>query len=175
MEIVNFFETLAGKWFSQRTTHYLKSQTSRSGQSNLLIEFLPQFDPAVVRLCEQLSQDSQQAVCGLKLNHDSRMDGDVDNTKSTSYLVAMHPNDQGRGRLLQLGTDGKPSQGEYLLENEVLSMVTAIDGGQVEERLWYVNPNLRMRTSTLTQDGAILLSSFCSEIRMGMAAPSPES
>ncbi|NJM85498.1 MAG: phycobiliprotein lyase, partial [Leptolyngbyaceae cyanobacterium RM2_2_21] len=38
MEIVNFFEKLEGSWFSQRTTHYVSTQTSQSGQSDLKME-----------------------------------------------------------------------------------------------------------------------------------------
>lgn len=169
MEIVNFFEKLAGKWFSQRTTHYLTTPQSKAGQSNLLIEFLPHTDPDAIKLCEALSQDASQIACALRINHDSRMDGDTQNTQSTSLMVALHPNDQGRGVLLQQGAI--QAAGEYLLEDEVLSLNTTVDQTHTEERLWFVNPNLRMRTSTITQDGEVQLATFCSEIRMGLAQP----
>lgn len=173
MEIVNFFETLAGKWFSQRTTHYLTSQTSRAGQSNLEIEFLAPEDAAIAQLCQQLSCDPAQATCGLRIHHDSRMDGDTQNTKTSALMVILQPENSGiQGKLLHGGTTN--AIGDYSLENEILTIVTPTPNGQTEERLWFVNPNLRMRTSALKVGDSVEVASFCSEIRMGVTRPPQE-
>ncbi|HEY9763377.1 MAG TPA: phycobiliprotein lyase [Trichocoleus sp.] len=172
MEIVNFFETLTGKWFSQRTTHYVASQTSKAGQSNLLIEFLPHIDATVIKLCEELGQDASQVVCGLRINQDSRMDGETRSRQTSSVMVALQPNDSHSGLLLQKAdAASKGSIGNYRLENEVLTIVTGTSTGQAEERLWFLNPNLRMRTSVLKEADGVTLTSFCSEIRMGLNSP----
>jgi hypothetical protein len=168
MEIVNFFESLAGKWFSQRTTHYLASQSSQAGQSNLLIEFLAHTDPALAELCSQLGQDPSQIACGLRINQDSRMEGESQSTQSSTLMVAMHPDPVGKGVLMQAVPRQPAAQGEYGLDNDVLSILTRTDGGLVEERLWFVNPNLRMRTSVFKADEEVQMASFCSEIRMGL-------
>lgn len=166
MEIVNFFETLAGKWFSQRTTHYLASQESRAGQSNLQIEFLQPDDPAIMQMAV-----GHSPLCGLRINQDSRMDGDPQSVKSSSLMVILSADEAGKGTVLvsQSGEDAKA--GEYSLENEVLTLQTPMAGGQVEERLWFANPNLRMRTSVLKVGDQVQLTSFCSEIRMGGGPP----
>jgi hypothetical protein len=169
MEIVNFFESLAGKWFSQRTTHYLSSQSSKAGQSNLLIEFLSHTDASLQQICEQLGQDPSHIACGLKVNQDSRMDGDTNNTKSSTLMVAMHPEDSGKGVLMQSAPNQSPAKGEYTIENEVLSIMTQTGEGVIEERLWFVNPNLRMRTSVFKTGDEVQMASFCSEIRMGLS------
>lgn len=169
MEIVNFFESLAGKWFSQRTTHYLTSQSSQAGQSNLLIEFLAHTDSSLKQLCEQLGQDPSQIACGLKVNQDSRLDGDTQSTQSSTLMVAMHPDDSGQGVLMQSAPDQSPAKGQYTVENKVLSMVTQTKDGVMEERLWFVNPNLRMRTSVFKTGDEVQMASFCSEIRMGLS------
>jgi len=169
MEIVNFFESLAGKWFSQRTTHYLSSQSSKAGQSNLLIEFLAHTDASLKQVCEQLGQDPSQIACGLKVNQDSRIDGDTQNTKSSTLMVAMHPDDSGTGVLMQSAPNQPAAKGEYAIENEVLSITTQINDGTIEERLWFVNPNLRMRTSVFKTGDEVQMASFCSEIRMGLS------
>lgn len=178
MEIVNFFETLAGKWFSQRTTHFLATQTSKAGQSNLLIEFLPHIDPAVIKLCEELGQDASQAACGLRISQDGRMDGETRSTQSTALMVALQPDSaadtpQGQsGLLLQKAeASGKALTGRYSLDQEVLMLTTETAEGQAQERLWFVNPNLRMRTSVLQSTEGVQLTSFCSEIRMGLGRP----
>jgi hypothetical protein len=169
MEIVNFFESLAGKWFSQRTTHYLSSPSSQTGQSNLLIEFLAHMDPELVQVCESVGQDPSQIACGLRVNQDSRMDGDTQNTKTSSLMVAMHPDATGKGVLVQSAPHQPPAQGEYRVENEVFSITTQTSDGVIEERLWFVNPNLRMRTSVFKQGNEVQTASFCSEIRLGLA------
>ncbi|MBD2259615.1 phycobiliprotein lyase [Pseudanabaena sp. FACHB-2040] len=175
MEIVNFFETLAGKWFSQRTTHYLATQTSKAGQSNLMIEFLPHINAAVMKLCEELGQDSAQAACGLRINQDSRIDGETQSVQTAALMVALQPSDDQSGVLLQK-TEGadQGSVGHYTLADEVMTIAIAAPGGQVEERLWFANPNVRMRTSVLQGPEGVKLTSFCSEIRLGVSRPPEE-
>jgi hypothetical protein len=172
MEIVNFFETLAGKWFSQRTTHYLTTQTSKAGQSNLMIEFLPHINASVMKLCEELGQDPAQAACGLRIEQDSRMEGETQSVQTASLMVALQP-DEGQSGVLLQKTEGADQgwAGRYTLADEVLTIAIAAPGGNVEERLWFANPNLRMRTSVLQGSEGVKLTSFCSEIRLGGARP----
>jgi hypothetical protein len=169
MEIVNFFETLAGKWFSQRTTHYLTHQSSQAGQSNLLIDFLPHTNASLARICEQFGHDASQIACGLHIHQDSRLDGDTQNTKQSTLMVVLNPDESGQGVLMQSTPSMTPTLGHYLLENEVLSINTETSEGHIEERLWFVNPNLRMRTSVFKTGDEVQVASFCSEIRMGLA------
>ncbi|NJL47412.1 MAG: phycobiliprotein lyase [Leptolyngbyaceae cyanobacterium SM2_5_2] len=169
MNIVNFFDTLAGKWFSQRTTHDLVNQSSQAGQSNLLIELLPATDASLIQLCEQTGHAPSQIACGLRVNQDSRLDGDTQNTQRSTLMVILQPDQAGGGVLLQSDASGPATQGEYYLEHEVLALKTQTPAGLLEERLWFVNPNLRMRTSVLKVEGTEQLASFCSEIRMGLA------
>ncbi|MGF1571267.1 MAG: phycobiliprotein lyase [Nodosilinea sp.] len=171
MTIVTFFETLAGKWFSQRTTHDLVNQSSQAGQSNLLIELLPATDASLIQVCQQLGHDPGRIACGLKVNQDSRMDGDTQNTQSSTLMVILDVADDGGGVMLQVASSTTATQGEYRLDNEVLTLTTQTADGLLEERLWFVNPNLRMRTSVFKVNGAEHLASFCSEIRMGLAQP----
>ena len=169
MDIASFVETLAGKWFSQRTTHYLASQSSKAGQSNLLLEFLSATDANLVQFCEAQGQGMSGLACGLKVNQDSRMDGDTQTIQGTTWMAFFQPADSGQGILLQGSLPGTAAKGEYRLENEVLSFITQTPDGTVEERLWFVNPNLRMRTSVFKVGDAEQMASFCSEIRMGGA------
>ncbi|HEY9822392.1 MAG TPA: phycobiliprotein lyase, partial [Candidatus Sericytochromatia bacterium] len=53
MDIKEFFEQSAGKWFSQRTSHHLAFRQAENGKSNITIEMLGADDPEVVKLCEQ--------------------------------------------------------------------------------------------------------------------------
>jgi hypothetical protein len=169
MDIVSFVETLAGKWFSQRTTHYLASQTSKAGQSNLMIEVLPATDASLVQVCKAQGQDPAHIACGLKVDQDSRMDGDTRTTQRTTVMVMVRPTAEGKGILLQSTPQAPIAQGEYDLDNEVLTLTTQTPDGTVQERLWFANPNLRMRTSVFKVGDTEQMASFCSEIRLGGA------
>ncbi len=170
MDIVNFFETLAGKWFSQRTTHNLAGQSSQAGQSNLLIEFLPATDGDLAQACAPLGHDPNHIACGLRVHQDSQLEGETQKIQSTALMVIMAPTADGTGVLVQVGA-APALQGSYRVEDEVLTIVTPTEAGQVEERLWFANPNLRMRTSVLKVGDVVQMASFCSEIRMGQAKP----
>jgi len=45
MDVKEFFQLSAGKWFSQRTSHHLAFKQSESGKSDLKIDMLPADDP----------------------------------------------------------------------------------------------------------------------------------
>ncbi|HZG38371.1 MAG TPA: phycobiliprotein lyase [Nodosilinea sp.] len=171
MDIVNFFESLAGKWFSQRTTHNLAGQSSQAGQSNLLIEFLPATDGELAQTCAPLGHDPNQIACGLRVHQDSQLDGQTQKVQSTALMVVFAPTESGEGVLVQAPSSSPAIQGSYRVDDDVLTIVTATEAGQVEERLWFVNPNLRMRTSVLKAEDTVQIASFCSEIRMGLAQP----
>ncbi|MGB3135210.1 MAG: phycobiliprotein lyase [Nodosilinea sp.] len=171
MDIVNFFESLAGKWFSQRTTHNLTSQSSQAGQSNLLIDFLPSTDGDLADVCTPLGLGADQIACGLRVHQDSQIDGQTQTLQSTALMAFCRPTEADEGVLVQAVASSPTVQGSYWLEDDVLTIVTPTKAGQVEERLWFVNPNLRMRTSVLKTGDAVKMASFCSEIRMGVAKP----
>ncbi|WP_346291778.1 phycobiliprotein lyase [Sphaerothrix gracilis] len=177
MEIVNFFEKLAGSWFSQRTTHYVSTQTSQAGQSDLQMELVDSEDPEVTQLCQQLGAEPQQALLGMRVTQDSQLIGETQRQTSSTFLVLLKPDAEMSGQLLrQESTDFKsPVAGRYTLADEVLTIVTANESLKVEERLWFANPNLRMRTSLLEAADGSSLASFCSEIRRGVTKPPSES
>ncbi len=168
MDIVNFFETLAGKWFSQRTTHSLADQSSQAGQSNLFIEFLPASDTSLAVLCQPLGYDPQSILCGLRVEQDSRLSEAAASVKSTSVMVILTPDEKGTGRLVQSHGDRPSTSGQYHLEDQILTLTTPTPTGSIEERLWFANPNLRMRTSVIKVGEGVDRACFCSEIRMGL-------
>jgi len=170
MDIVNFFESLAGKWFSQRTTHNLAGQSSQAGQSNLQIEFLPATDGDLAQVCAPLGHDPSQIACGLRVHQDSQIEGETQKTQATALMVIMAPSETGEGMLVQ-AVGSTALAGRYQVENEVLTITTPTETGQIEERLWFVNSNLRMRTSVVKVGETEQIASFCSEIRMGVTKP----
>ena len=171
MEIVNFFEKLAGRWFSQRTTHALSTQQSKAGKSDLEVEFLPADNADVQQLCQQQSIQ-KSPLCGLRIQQSSTIDGDANPKVMSTLLVPLVSEDSAAaipgGTLIRSGSKSKSC---YALEDEVLTIASEEDGVRSTERMWFINDNLRMRTGVTELADGLRIASFCSEIRMGVKPP----
>ncbi|MEO0539282.1 MAG: phycobiliprotein lyase [Cyanobacteria bacterium P01_A01_bin.105] len=170
-DIVNFFEKLAGRWFSQRTTHYLTEQTSKAGKSELEIDFLAPDQAAVTRLCNQASVDPGSALCGLSIAQKSTIEGHAKQRIRTTLIVPVADEDNTTGRLLY--SEENAPRCTYQFEQDVLTLTTADDRVCTEERWWFITDNLRMRTQMVKPKEGPDLASFCSEIRLGAKPPQP--
>jgi hypothetical protein len=177
MDIQEFFEQSAGKWFSQRTSHHLAFKQAESGKSNITIEMLSAAAPEVVKLCEQYNIDPQQALCGARVAWDGTMEWDEDKEKHTGSTVLVpvpDPDKPNEGRLLrEMGYAEKaPVAGRYIMgSDDALTLITDYETMYSEERLWFASPNLRLRTSILKRFGGFSMASLSSEIRMGVTQP----
>jgi hypothetical protein len=172
MDIVNFFEKLAGRWFSQRTTHGLSTQQSKAGKSDLEVSFLAPDTAEVQQLCQ--AHGETNPLCGLQIQQSSTIEGDSASPKiSTTLLVPLTPIAASfQGTLLRSESgNGAPHKSTYTLEDEVLTIISDDAEGRAEERLWFINDNLRMRTGLVELASGLRIASFCSEIRLGVKPP----
>jgi hypothetical protein len=115
MDIVNFFEKVEGTWFSQRTIHQISTQQSQTGQTTLEITRLPADAAPVTTLCQKLAADSAQVVAALQTLPEG---GDA------AVLVALKGDSDSDGLFLSQAADGSLGQGQYRLEDEVLTLVS---------------------------------------------------
>lgn len=174
MDIKEFFEQSAGKWFSQRTSHHLAFKQAENGKSNIIIEMLPADAPEVIKLCELYEVEPQLALCGARVTWDGTMEWDEDKEKhkGSTVLVPIPDTDKpNEGRLLrEMGYAEKaPVAGRYIMGiDDALTLITDYETMYSEERLWFASPNLRLRTSILKRFGGFSMASLCSEIRMGV-------
>lgn len=179
MNIVEFFQQSAGKWFSQRTSHHIAFNQSRGGKSDLVIEMLPSNDPAVVWLCQQYGKDLALALCGVRITWNGTVEQDTAKHEGSTVLVPLsNPSHADQGELLQGSESGEkaPVVSRYSLGSDAaLTLITEQETLYAEERLWFASPNLRLRTSLLKRSGTVDMTSFCSEIRMGAAPPAQTS
>jgi hypothetical protein len=172
MDIQEFFEQSAGKWFSQRTSHHLAFKQAETGKSNITIEMLPADAPEVVKLCQQYEIDPASALCGARVTWDGTMEWDEEkHTGSTVLVPVADPEKPNEGRLLrEMGYAEKaPVAGRYIMGSDgALTLITDYETMYSEERLWFASPNLRLRTSILKRFGGFSMASLSSEIRMGV-------
>ncbi|MGB3239461.1 MAG: phycobiliprotein lyase [Geitlerinemataceae cyanobacterium] len=170
MEIQEFFQQCAGKWFSQRTSHALPPQELEIGKSDLWIDLLKPDDPAIDRLCQQCGIDPGLAVCGMQTKWEGTVGASPNKESGSALLVAIADgNDSRTGKFLQLvNCPGEsPLMGQYIVNtDESIALKIESDTLQTEERLWFVSSNLRERTSIITHVNGSSYASFCSEIRM---------
>jgi hypothetical protein len=174
MDIKEFFEQSAGKWFSQRTSHHLAFRQAENGKSNIIIEMLAADAPEVVKLCELYNVEPQRALCGARVTWDGLMEWDEDKEKHTGSTVLVpvpDPDKPNEGQLLrEMGYAEKaPVAGRYIMgSDDALMLITDYETMYSEERLWFASPNLRLRTSILKRFGGFSMTSLSSEIRMGV-------
>lgn len=179
MNIKEFFEQTTGRWFAQRTSHYLPFKQPENGKSNITIEMLLPDAPEVLKLCQQYNIDPALALCGAKITWDGTMDTDQQKQQGSTILVPLADSDQlQEGRLLRQinNTAQTPVVGRYILgSDQILTLMYQEETLYSEERLWFASPNLRMRTSIFKHLGGFSMASFSSEIRLGVTAPAKKS
>lgn len=162
MDIIEFFQQSAGKWFSQRTVHNLTSGELKAGKLELSIEILPPEEATVVKLCEKYQTDPNLASLGAaRMTHEGE-------TKATVLVPIINPDNPQEGKLLQDRGNGGSNNliSRYAIApDDVLTLITESDTLYAEERLWYLMPNLRLRTSFVKQANGLSIACFYSEIR----------
>jgi CpeS-like protein len=169
MDIQEFFGLSAGKWFSQRTSNDLVSNRAENGKSDLVIELISKDEPALLSLCQEHGIDTSLAWGGIRVSWNNLTAVKPAKKVGSCLLVPIaDPQRSQSGKLLR---DGAAAIGHYSMgKDKALTLITEEENLYSEERLWFVSPNLRLRTSIIKRDNGFSMTSFCSEIRM-LSAP----
>ena len=169
MNIEEFLQLCAGKWFAQRTSYYLEQGKEESSKSEITIEILGQEHPEVVKICEKHRLDPRTTLGGKKASWENS--GDLGKPKqigSTTIILVPDVDNQDTGKLLRLSSKlpASLSWGRYILGKDEALTLTVVQGESYsEERLWFASPNLRFRTSLIKYGENFSATSFYSEIR----------
>ncbi|BDI19449.1 chromophore lyase CpcS/CpeS [Nostoc cf. commune SO-36] len=175
MNIEEFFQLSAGKWFSHRTSQHLAFNQSENSKSDIIIETLAVDHPEVSKLCQNYNINPSSASCATKISWNGTMDKDQAKHSGSTVLVSVPDADNpAQGKLLREIVDAKktPVAGRYKFDSDGALILTIEDETiWSEERLWFASPNLRMRVNVLKSFGGFSITSFTSEIRMGGFPP----
>ena len=167
-----FFQRSAGKWKSQRTTHHLPFRRAESGGSDINVEFLNSDDEKIAAICQMHDIDPQEAIGGAFVSWDGSMAWDKENEDhkgTTVFALIPDENNPRKGKLLRERGYAEivPVAGEYDMDEEDgLVLVTEYDTMSIIERFWFVNPDLRLRSSTVQRFGGFNTATFCTESRV---------
>jgi phycoerythrin-associated linker protein len=172
MDITEFVKQSIGKWRSQRSAHHLIFGHFEAVQSVIDIVALDLNDSAVVELCQSYGIDPQTATSPFRMSWEGESDWDDNEVMAGSTVLVPIPDPEvgNRGKLLRDRgyAETIPAAGNYRITDDgTFVLVTAYDRAAAEEEIWFVNPNLRFRVSTIkTSDGTgVVTASFASEIR----------
>jgi hypothetical protein len=175
MDVVEFFQQSAGKWFSQRTSYHQAEDQPGSqpenSRTNMEIALLDINTPEVIQVCQHYDIQPQQALCGARVSWDGTMAWGTSSSKGSTLLVVVaDPSNSNMGKILREKSGaGQALVGRYLLgRDEALTLITEHETLYSEERLWFASPNLRLRTNLLKRPDGSSMSAFWSEIRMGV-------
>lgn len=167
-----FFQQSAGKWRSQRTTHHLPFRRAESGGSDINVEFLDAHDEKVAEICRLHDLDPQTAIGGAFVSWDGSMAWDKENEDhkgTTVFALIPTSEDARKGKLLRERGYAEivPVVGEYHMdEQDGLVLITEYETMSIIERFWFVNSDLRLRSSTVKRFGGFNTATFCVESRV---------
>jgi CpeS-like protein len=173
MDVREFFELSAGKWFSQKTSQHLTLKQSEHGKSDLVIEIIPADNPQAIQLCQQAGVEPSSIWGGIKytwkgnISWDNQLQNSA-NPQGESIAIAIPDASAASTGKFFSSTSGKSQVAQYTLgDDDALTLVTETDNMRAEERVWFESDNVRLRTTIITQASGDSLASFYSEIRMG--------
>ena len=172
MEIREFVESSIGHWRSQRSAHHMAFGHFEAVQSEIDITSLSLDDPEVIDLCAAYGIDPQTAVSPFRMAWEGQSDWeDSEAVKGNCILIPIPDRDRPNcGKLLRERgyAEEMAAIGEYhFTDDGTFVLVTSYDRAAAEEKIWFVNPNVRCRVSLIkTSAGSgVVTASFSSEIR----------
>ncbi|HBE20304.1 MAG TPA: phycobiliprotein lyase [Cyanobacteria bacterium UBA11149] len=172
MDITQFVELSLGRWNSQRSAHHLAFRHFEQVTSTIDIIPLAVEDSEVINLCKSYNIDPHEAAHPFRMSWEGDSDWDEAETfQGTTILVPIpNPDNLSAGRLLRDRgyAETIPSIGKYQIQEDgTFVLLTEYERAAAEERIWFVNPNFRMRVSLIkTSEGSgVVTASFSSEIR----------
>ncbi|HHP7232034.1 MAG TPA: phycobiliprotein lyase [Xenococcaceae cyanobacterium] len=167
-----FFQRSAGQWRSQRTTHHLPFRRAESGGSQINVEYLEPKDPRIVEICQMHDTEPNLAIGGAFVSWDGSMAWDKENEAhqgTTVFALIPDADNLRKGKLLRERGYAEivPVAGLYEMDAEDgLVLITEYETMSIVERFWFVNPNLRLRSSTVQRFGGFNTATFCAEARV---------
>lgn len=171
-DAMEFFQRSAGKWRSQRTTHHLPFRRAESGDSDIKVQSLAADDPKIIEICQMHEVEPNLAIGGAFVSWDGSMAWDRDNENhegTTVFALIPEPDNSRKGKLLRERGYAEivPVAGIYEMDEEDgLILITEYETMSIVERFWFVNPDLRLRSSTVKRFGGFNTATFCAESRV---------
>ncbi len=182
MNALEFFQLSEGLWRSHRITHHLLLRRSESGNTEIQVQVLAPEDSKVIEICQLHHVQPQLAIGGCFVQWQGAMawdqDDDTPHRGSTVLVLVPQAGNASSGQLLRERgyAESIPVVSQYQMDAQSgLVLTTEYETMSSQERFWFANPNLRLRTTTVKSFGGFNTTSFCAESKLVSDQPSNES
>ncbi|MBC1261858.1 phycobiliprotein lyase [Synechococcus sp. BSF8S] len=168
-DALSFFRLSCGRWRSQRTSHHLLHRRAEAGGSLIEVTEVEASDPRLKAIAELHGQDAAGLVGGCQVRWSGSMAWDKagEGHQGESVFGLIPTDTSGRVGLLLRDrgyAETAPVAGHFRMDDrDGLLLTTGYETMSSLERFWFINPNLRLRTSTV--EGISNTASFCMESR----------
>jgi hypothetical protein len=179
MDGMEFFQKTAGNWRSQRVTHHLPFRRAEIGGSEIFVEALKADHPGVKDICQMHDVDYNLSIGGAFVSWDGSMAWDKEDENhegNTIFALIPNPDNPQTGKLLRERGYAEivPVAGHYQVdEQNALVLTTEYETMTIFERFWFINPDVRLRFSTVQRFGGFNTATFCMEVRHQETAEKP--
>jgi CpeS-like protein len=156
MNISNFFTLNKGQWVVQRTLYNIKDENIYNHQYEITIDY-----PMNSHIYKEKKKLQRIPELELFVNHSSK--------KNINLLIIDKIQEKCNKSNIKKFLHEKTIQYNFILYcNSVnyISLVNRIGLLTIFERIWFVNPNLRLSISLIKKKNKYLLTSFTSEIKI---------
>ena len=91
MDIRQFLDLSAGRWFSQRTNYLLSGDKADNSKADITIELVSHNDSRIIQLCQEHNIEPQQCLAGTIQSWDTSVDWGKPKQLGSS-AIALIPN-----------------------------------------------------------------------------------
>nr|YP_010337251.1 hypothetical protein MW575_pgp024 [Pseudoerythrocladia kornmannii]QUE28331.1 Ycf58 [Pseudoerythrocladia kornmannii]UNJ16836.1 hypothetical protein [Pseudoerythrocladia kornmannii] len=164
MDLDTFFNVNQGNWISQKTAYNpnLKSHTTKKGK--VCINIVNNHSVNAKKILEPYNS-AQTNIKSYSVNWGKN--------ESQQYGLVIIPNDQDKQQIYKgkihkynKNFEKKILEGYFELENGVLKVIIKTGEIEAEERIWFVNSNLKLTNSIIKKSKNCINISFTSEIKI---------
>ncbi len=172
MEIEKFITQSEGEWNSMRSGHSLAFNQFEEIVSTIQIIILKKNDYRVLEFLAKSEYSNHKPIQPFEIKWESKSDWEVKNDNELNGSSILLPIEVSKNKGIILRSVGyaekiKALSEYYFLSDGTIVLSTKYDHTIAEERIWFINKNVRCRSSVIRSLDykSIFQTSFASEIR----------
>ncbi|BAZ46736.1 hypothetical protein NIES4102_37760 [Chondrocystis sp. NIES-4102] len=165
MNLKEFLNLSAGRWFSQRTNYLLGDENVDNSKADLTIETIAPDDQRALQLCEKHQLNPKNSLGGTIQSWDNSVDWGKPKQLGSATIVLVSDSETAKTGKLIRPQDNQVCGSFILGEDEALTLTIETDELYAEERQWFASDNFKMRTIIVKYNDGRQKTSFYSEIR----------
>ena len=173
MEIEEFIKKSEGEWNSMRSGHSLAFKQFEEVTSKIKIRIVKKNNQQIQNLLEQTNYSLKKVISPFEIEWEGQSDWQNDTSqeefKGSSILIPIPLSNKNGIIIRSMGyAERAHAYSEYyFLSDGTLVLSTKYEHTCAEERIWFINQNVRCRSSVISslKEKGIHQISFASEVR----------